>query len=125
MSVSLEFRDHVLELLAPLGPVSGRRFFGGIGLAFDGVQFAMMMGQTLYLRVDDSNRADFEGAGSEPFSYQTKKGRVFVRTYFQVPEEMLDEPDDLIDWTRKSIDVALRADSKKSKRSANVRKTLE
>ena len=67
MASSAEFRDHVLDLLAPLGPVTARRMFGGFGIYLDGVMFALIADDILYLKVDDRTRPDYEAAGSAPF----------------------------------------------------------
>ena len=67
MASSAEFRDHVLDLLAALGPVTARRMFGGFGIYLDGVMFALIADDILYLKVDDRTRPDYEAAGSAPF----------------------------------------------------------
>ena len=42
MSVSPEFRTHVLDLLSGLGPVTAKSMFGGAGLYLDGAMFALI-----------------------------------------------------------------------------------
>jgi DNA transformation protein len=103
-----EYTRYVLELLAPVGPVKAARFFGGIGLTHASVQFAFIMDNTTYFVVDDTTRARYEAAGMQSFSYRTKKGRVQVRRYFEVPEDVLTDPDVLRDWARESLEVAAR-----------------
>lgn len=116
MSASHQFKAYIEDLLGPLGPLSFKRFFGGTGITCEGVLFAFIMGQTLYFRVDDGTRPRFEDAGMASFSYMTKKRRVFVRTYFAAPEHLFDEPDELLDWARQSIDVAQSAHRAKTKK---------
>ncbi len=106
MTSSSQFTDYVLELLEPVIPVRTGRFFGGVGISRGNVQFAMIMGSSLYLVVDDSTRQKYEDAGMTPFSYTTKKGRIQVRRYFELPEEILTDPDELRTWVRESIEVA-------------------
>ncbi len=120
MAVSPEFREHLLELLEPLGAVSVKRFFGGAALVLGAAQFGMIMGETVFLRVGDSNRDDFVEAGSRPFSYTTKVRKVTVATYYSLPEELIDEQDVLLEWARRSVDVARR--NKKRKPSKSRRK---
>ena len=43
MSASSEYTAYILDLLAPIGPFTTSRFFGGVGLSRNGVQFAMIM----------------------------------------------------------------------------------
>jgi DNA transformation protein and related proteins len=67
MPVTPEYREFVLEQLGRVAPVTSRAMFGGVGVYSGGLFFALMAGDTLYLKVDDSNRADFEAAGTGPF----------------------------------------------------------
>jgi DNA transformation protein and related proteins len=109
MSANTEFVAFVSDLLAPMGPLAAGRFFGGHAFKSGDVQFAMIMGNTLYLRVDDKTRALFEQKGSEPFSYGKTSRRVTVKTYYAAPEELLDEPDELVVWARRALDAATRS----------------
>ncbi len=109
MAVSPEFQAFVAELLAPVGPFAIRRMFGGAGAFYDDVMFALIIGEVLYFKVDDTNRPDFEAAGKGPFSYDTKHGRRALGGYFELPDEIFETPDEFAVWARRSIDVALRA----------------
>ncbi|MGB7816637.1 MAG: TfoX/Sxy family protein [Methylotenera sp.] len=106
MSPSTEFEEYVLELLEPIGSVRTSRFFGGVGITYDAVQFAMMMGNSLYFVVDESTRRKYEQVGMQSFSYMTKKGRVQVRKYYELPEDVLTDHEQLRIWARESILVA-------------------
>lgn len=108
MAVSPEFREHVLDLLEPLGAVSVKRFFGGAALVLGAAQFGMIMGETVFPRVDDSNRDDFVEAGCRPFSYTTKVRKVTVASYYSLPEDLIDDRDALLEWARRSVDAARR-----------------
>jgi len=108
MAASAEYTEYVLELLSPVGALTAGRFFGGVGLSHASVQFAMIMDNSLYFAVDDTTRARYEAAGMQPFSYVTKKGRVQVRRYFELPEDVLSDPDELRVWAQESIRVAAR-----------------
>ena len=84
MSADPEFVAFISEIFEPLGPLAAGRFFGGHAFKLDGTQFAMVMGNTLYLKVDDETRPAYRDAGAEAFSYTTKKGRVMVESYYAV-----------------------------------------
>ncbi|HTL98533.1 MAG TPA: TfoX/Sxy family protein [Holophagaceae bacterium] len=83
------------DLLAPLGPIRRARFFGGQGLRCGGSQFAMLMKGRLYLRADGALAARLRALGSEPFTYQTRRGPVTVGAYHEVPVDLLDDPEAL------------------------------
>jgi DNA transformation protein and related proteins len=108
-----EFVEFVLESLEPLRGVSARRMFGGRGIYKDGVMFALIAGDQLYLKADDGNRPAFEARGLQPFTY-TAKRRPIQMSYYEAPGEGLDDPEILCDWAQGAYAAALRA--RKAKR---------
>lgn len=116
MAVSPEFTDYVVDLMAPVGAVAPRRMFGGVGIFYRDLMFALIAGDVLYLKVDDTTRADFEAAGVGPFTYETKKGTRGLRGYWRAPDEVMENEDEFALWARDAVDVALRADAAKAKK---------
>jgi DNA transformation protein len=104
MSVSKEFCDFVLDQLDQLESVVAKRMFGGVGLYSEGFFFAIISDDTLYLKVDDSNRPDFEKAGMAPFRPFPNKSTALQ--YYEVPIDVLEDRDLLASWARKAIAVA-------------------
>lgn len=102
------FAQHALELFQSLGAVQARRMFGGYGFSVDGLNFAIIARDRLYLKVDDETRARFEGAGCEPFVYEAKGGRRVSVGYYTAPEECLDAPHAMQPWARLAFTAALR-----------------
>ena len=92
----------MLEQLAPVGPLTSRRMFGGVGLYAQGLFFALVDDDTLYLKGDEMLRPDFEAAGSIQFA----PFGMSPMAYWTAPAEALDDPDLMVDWARKSIAVA-------------------
>lgn len=111
--MSIEFVAWCCELLAPLGPVRSRRMFGGHGLYVGELFVAILAGERLYLKVDDATRAAFEGAGSAPFQYTTARGERGVMSYWSMPDEGMDGPDQAQPWARLALASALRASAAK------------
>ena len=116
-------RDHdnltayLLELLAPLGPISARRMFGGVGLFHGGMMFGLIARDELFLKVSDANRAAYEAAGEAPFSYDTKHGVHTIQSYWRCPPEFLDDPENFQVWARRAVEAAVTvARSKKASR---------
>jgi TfoX/Sxy family transcriptional regulator of competence genes len=95
----------IVDRVGAYVPVWTRGFFGGTALVHDDVQFAMVMGDTLYLVADELTRPRHEAAGSTPFSYPTGRGPVTVHRYQTLPRQVLDDPSALRTW----IDEAIRA----------------
>lgn len=115
MAVSDEFRDFVLEQLAPAGRVVPRRMFGGIGLYLDGLFFALIDDDSLYFKTDDANRPRYEAAGSRPFCPFPDRPN-HVMAYWEVPAEVLEDTEELRQWTREALAAALAARGKRSAR---------
>ncbi len=61
--------DFIQDLFAQFGPVTLRRMFSGAGLFCDGVMFGLVVRGVIYLKADETSRADFEREGCEPFTY--------------------------------------------------------
>jgi DNA transformation protein len=119
MASSAGFLTFLEEQLAGLGPVSIRRMFGGAGVFADGVMFALVSDDTLYLKADETTRAEFEAEGMDAFTYATKEGRNTLVTYWRAPERLFDEPDEMLSWARKALTIARRAGAKKSSSKAS------
>jgi len=106
MSVSNEYLTYVIDQLERIGLVRSRRMFGGAGLYFDGLFFALIADDVLYFKVDDSNRRDYEATGMGPFRPFPDKPNVMQ--YYEVPIEVLENRDTLRDWAQKALRVAER-----------------
>jgi DNA transformation protein and related proteins len=113
MAVSSEYKAFVAEQLEPLGPVTTRNMFGGAGVYLDGLMFGLIAGETLYFKVDDRNRADYEEEGLGPFTVQLTRGGTGSFSYYEVPERLYDDPDELVQWARKALDATLAAKAAK------------
>ncbi len=79
--------------------------FGGAGLYREGIMFGLIADDRAYLRVDDSNRASFEDAGSEPFHPYGAKATM---PYYEVPVDVLEDSGDLCAWAHKALAAAVR-----------------
>lgn len=114
MAVSAEYKAFVREQLEALGPVRIRAMFGGAGVYLDDFMFGLIAAETLYFKVDDQNRAAFEEEGQEPFMYQPppkdgKERKSIGMSYYEVPERLYDDPDELVVWARDALSAAMRA----------------
>ncbi len=106
---------YLLELLVPLGPVSARRMFGGVGLFQNGMMFGLIARDELFLKVGDGNRAAYEAAGQAPFSYATKHGSHTIGSYWRCPPELLDDAETFQAWARQAVEAAAVATRAKPK----------
>jgi DNA transformation protein len=93
--------------------------FGGIGLYCDDIFFALISGDVLYFKADDSNRADYVARGMRQFCpYRDRPERSMA--YYELPADALEDPEECVAWARRSLAVALAAAA--GKRPARRRK---
>jgi DNA transformation protein and related proteins len=124
VSVSNDFLAYVIDQLAGLATVRSRRMFGGVGLYAGEVFFGLIDNDTLYLKVDDSNRADYVARGCAPFRPFPDEP-TYSMSYFQAPADVLEEPEVLVQWARKSVAAGGAGAARKqaSKRKRSTRKS--
>ena len=79
--------------------------FGGYGIFHEGLMFALIADDTLYFKVDESNREIYEKAESQPFPHGI--------SYWEVPADVLEDKNRLGEWAEISIDIAHRKAKKK------------
>ncbi len=118
-----DFIPFVQELLEDWAPVSARRMFGGHGLYHEGLMFAIVMDQRLYLKTDEINRPEFEALGLSPFTY-AMKGKDVALSYWAAPDAIFDAPEDAVRWAKSSCDAALRGHLAKAQASARSKAKL-
>ena len=98
---STQVAEDIQSRLGALGDITTKKMFGGYGVFESGKMFALVdSGGTVFLKADDTNRERFEKAGS------IKHGRM---PYFKVPDQVLSNDTDLLEWAQASIDVARNA----------------
>ena len=106
MPKSQEYLEYILEQLDRFGGVTAKRMFSGFGLYQHDVFFGLLFSDTLYFKVNDTNRPEYESRGMRRFQpYQDKPHLSF--TYYEVPAEVLEDREELTAWARRSVEAAL------------------
>jgi DNA transformation protein len=101
MPVSDSYRDYALDQLRQVMPVRARRMFGELGVYSGSVFFAIIADDKLYLKVDDATRAEYEALGLPPFAPMGAPMR-----YYELPEEIIEDVDQLRGWVEKALRAA-------------------
>jgi len=115
MSVSPSYKAFVLEQLAAAGTtVTAKSMFGGVGLYCQGLFFALIDDDTLYLKVDDATRTDFERLGAQPFRPFGDDSHVMQ--YYELPADVLEDRSAVRPWVERALDAARRKASGKRRR---------
>jgi len=105
MSVSQTFRAFALEQLQRTIPgIRHRSTFGGVGIYAGDLFFGLMDDDTLYFKVDDSNRERFAERDMGPFRPFGEGGELMQ--YYEVPADVLEDSELLGSWAEASLAVA-------------------
>ena len=112
MSVSDSYRTFVLEQLGRVTQrIRSKSMFGGVGVYSGDHFFALIDNDMLFFKVDDSNRDDFTAKRMKAWApFEDGKES---KGYYQLPEELLDDPDELRSLGRESVAVAARKKKRK------------
>ena len=97
--------EELVHTLSALGNVYSRKMFGGYGIFENGAMFALVTSEgKIHFKVDRSNQKRFEDAGAK------KHGKM---PYFEVPQKVLKNKQNLHKWARDSIGIAHASKTRK------------
>jgi DNA transformation protein and related proteins len=112
VAVTPGFRAFALDQLGRVtAGIRARAMFGGVGVYAGDLFFALLDDDRLFLKVDDTNRPDFETLGLGPFRPGGEDGEVMQ--YYELSADLLEDVDTLRPWVEKSLAAARRKRSKK------------
>jgi DNA transformation protein len=112
MRVSMGFREFVLDQLGGLPDLRAKAMFGGVGLYAGDLFFGILASDVLYFKVDDTNRREYEAAGSnpfEPYANAPPAKKPMTMSYYSVPLGVLESAPTVVAWANRSIAVAKAA----------------
>ena len=99
------FKDFVLDQLRDLDEVEARRMFGGFGLYQDETFFGIVHKGKLFFKIDESTVGAYLRHKMKPFRPNAKQT---IKSYYQVPVDVLEDPDELCVWARRAIGCQTR-----------------
>ncbi|CAN5333832.1 hypothetical protein BH10PSE18_BH10PSE18_20250 [soil metagenome] len=102
------FVDTLPEVFERFGRVVPRRMFGGHGIFHDGRMFALVIGNTLYLKTDAESAPHFDRLQLPAFSYE-RQGKLTQLSYREAPAEIFEDRDEATLWARRAWEAALRS----------------
>ena len=108
--------DRFDDLFAPFGKILVRRMFGAEGLFRDGLMFGIVYQERIYFKTSDESRQTFVAEGAKPLYYKFKNGEGVLTSYYELPDRLYDDPDELAEWARAAFAVAKTAPAVKKKR---------
>lgn len=122
MAVSADYMAYIADLLAPLARRAGelrvRRMFGGAGVYHGRTMFGLIADETLYFKADESCKARHEAHGCGPFIFRPAGKKPIAMSYWQVPEEVMEDRDALLEWAQAALRAAQKNRAPKKPRRA-------
>jgi len=107
-----EYIAYIKELCEPYGDCEFKKMFGSVGIFKEGISFGGIMENVFRLKVDDSNRADYEAYEMKGWQVPGKK---MVMSYYEVPIEIIEDKKQLMEWMDKSYKLAVAKKKGKKK----------
>jgi DNA transformation protein and related proteins len=94
------FKDFILDQLADLDDLEACRMFGGHGLYQDEIFFGIIFKARLYFKTDETSVVEYRKRNMKPFR---PSARQTLKSYYQVPVEILEDRDELTEWAKTAI----------------------
>ncbi len=102
------FVDTLPEVFERFGRIVVRRMFGGHGVYHDGRMFALVIGDTLYLKTDAESAPHFDRLQLPAFTYE-RQGKLTQLSYREAPAEIFEDRGEAALWARRAWEAALRS----------------
>src|SRR5690349_17818700 len=96
------YEGRALDRLSELGDITSRSMFGGVGLYWRDVIFGMVFRDWLYFKVDDESKDEYLARSMGTFR---PNERQTLKSYYEVPPEVLDDQEAFLSWAREAIRV--------------------
>ena len=105
--------EAIRDLFSGLGRVTIRRMFGGKGVYFDGLVFALEVDGEILLKADAASAPAFAAAGCRQWVYEghIRKGPVAM-PYWSSPDSAVADPDERAWWARRAYEASVRSRKK-------------
>ena len=99
-----EFLQYALDLFSPLGRLTSKTLFGGNAILKNNITFAMVFDGSIYLKTNKNTVKKYLDLNSKPLSYKKNNKTIKLR-YYEIPVEILDEEDQLIQWAIEATEI--------------------
>ena len=117
--------DRFNDLFAAFGKIVVRRMFGAEGLFRDGLMFGIVQEERLYFKTSEESRRAFIAEGTGPLFYKFKKAEGILTSYYELPDRLYDDPDELAEWARAAFGAAQHSPAVKNKRKSATAKPVK
>ena len=114
MGLQPEFIAWIEDLFSVVPGTTIRKMFGGAGIFRNGLMYGLATSDgRISLKADEITIGEFLAENCEEWQYERKNGKITTMGYWYMPERLSEESEELLDWSLKAYEVAIRADRKK------------
>ncbi|MFK8251623.1 TfoX/Sxy family protein [Ancylobacter terrae] len=106
--------DDLADIFLAFGPVAARRMFGGLGVYADGLMFAVVVDDTIYLKTDAGLAVRLEAEGARPFTHE-RRGKPVSMGFWSIPDRRIDDPEAVAEIARAALGVARNSAATKAR----------
>ncbi|MGT2460312.1 TfoX/Sxy family protein (plasmid) [Cupriavidus basilensis] len=103
-----ELAAHFADQLSGWASITTRPLFGAVALYREEHVFAMVWQGALYFKVSDESRGDFDAAGSHALGYVSEGQEHALKSYWEVPVDVIEDRKQLIVWAQRAWEAALK-----------------
>lgn len=104
------FMEFLCGQMDGISGLEAKRMFGAYGLYSDNVFFGIVYQGMLFLKTDEESRKRYIQRGMEALHVSEKQK---MGNYFQVPVDVIEDEELLMDWAAESVRVSKAIKSKK------------
>ena len=94
------FKDFVADQLRDVKGVVCRAMFSGYGAYSGDIFFGIIHKDRLYFKTDQRTRLEYQELGMQSLR---PNARQTLTTYYEVPVDIIEDPDQLAAWARKAM----------------------
>ena len=98
--------DQYVDQLSNWAKITTRPLFGAVALYRNAHVFAMVWRGALYFKVDEGSRGKYEAAKSHPLGYVSKGEDQALKSYWEVPADVIEDEDKLRAWADSAYNAA-------------------
>ena len=96
------FQQFVLDQLRGMPGVTCRAMFGGYGLYQNGLFFGIIHKSRLYFKIHNWTKENYVRQEMKPFRPHRSQT---LKNYYEVPADIIEDPEDLIKWAKDAVDA--------------------
>ncbi|AUC76475.1 TfoX/Sxy family protein [Olleya sp. Bg11-27] len=111
MVTSTDYLDFIKDQLASWKPIITKKMFGTIGLYADGLMFGIIAKDTIYFKVDVTNKNYYLDAGSAPL--RLFKNDTIVPSFYDVPVEIIEDSTQFVVWAEAALAIQITTNKSK------------